>query len=131
MDYLFNLGVTEQEIKYILEICPEILELNGEKIINNIEILKIINCNERHIRNIILSNPFYLGCSKDDIIDLINKLLEIGITNINLLFDSNPLLLNKNSYEIDDYIKEEIKKGKNINDIVDELECNPYIIDEI
>jgi len=131
MDYLFNLGVTEQEIKYILEICPEILELNGEKIINNIEILKIINCNERHIRNIILSNPFYLGCSKDDIIDLINKLLEIGITNINLLFDSNPFLLNKNSYEIDDYIKEEIKKGKNINDIVDELECNPYIIDEI
>ena len=42
---------------------------------------------------------------KDDVIDLINKLFEIGVTNINLLFDSNPLLLNKNSYEIDNYIE--------------------------
>lgn len=130
MDYLFNF-VNDHEIKYISEIYPEILELDNQKIINSIEILKKVNCNERHIKNIILSNPFYFDRSSEDIVNLINRLIEIGIININLLFDSNPFLLNKDSYEIDKYLKEEIKKGKKIDDVVDELESNPYIIDEI
>ena len=96
-----------------------------------IKILKYIDCLDRHIQNILICNPFYLYRSIDDVVKLIKKLLEIGMTNINLLFDSNPFLLNKDAYEIDDYINKKINNGKTLEDIVDEIDSNPYIIDEI
>ena len=128
---LYNLGFTDMEIKNILELCPETKTLTDEEILINIEILKRIKCNDRQIKNIISSNPYYLNRGLEDISGLINKLINIGITNVNLLFDSNPYLLNKDAYEIDEYIKIEQDKGKDIEDIKDELESNPYIIDEI
>lgn len=128
---LFNLGLNDNDIKNMIALCPEIKELTDSEIISNIEILKSINCNERHIRNILICNPFYLNRTIEDISKLINKLIEIGITHVNLLFDSNPYLLNKDDYEIDEYINKLIKNGKTLEEIVDELDSNPFIIDEI
>ena len=128
---LYNLGFSDIEIKNILEIYPEIKNLTDEEILVNIEILKRIECNEKHIKNIISSNPYYLNRGLEDISGLINKLISIGITNVNLLFDSDPYLLNKDAYEIDEYIKIEQDKVKVLEDIKDEFESNPYIIDEI
>lgn len=130
MKILYNLGFNDNDIKNMLEICPNIQYLTDEEILANIEILKSINCNDRHIRNILISNPFYLDKNNEDIINLIKKLKEINIENINLLFDSNPFLLSKDAYEIDEYINKEVKNGKDIDSIVDEFESNPYIIDE-
>jgi len=127
---LYNLGLTDEEIKDILEINPEINDLNEEEISNNIQILKNIGCSNKNIKNIIIANPFYLNRTIDDITDLINKLLEIGITNISVLFDTNPFMLNKEVFEIDEYINIELNNKKSIDEIVDELESNPYIIDE-
>lgn len=131
MKELYNLGFNDNDIKYILEICPSIKNLEEYEIINNIKILKNINCTTRDIHNIIISNPLYLDRIPSDIISLIKKLQELSIPNLNLLFDSNPFLLNKNAYEIDEYIKSGMKLGKTIEDIVEEMEYNPYIIDEI
>ncbi len=85
----------------------------------------------RHIKNILLSNPYFLCRSCEDILKLIKKLLEINISQINLLLDSNPFLLNKDSYEIDEYIKENMEKGQKIDDIIEDFEENPFIIDEV
>lgn len=128
---LYNIGLDEFEISEMLNICPNIKELSNEDILNNIKLLEYIGCDKRHIKNILVANPFYLDRTLDDIKNLISKLLEIGITNINLLIDSNPFLLNKDAYEIDEYINTEKSKGKILEDIVDEFETNPYIIDEI
>jgi len=128
---LYNLGLNNNDINTMLEICPTIKDLTNDEILTNIKILKSINCNDRHIKNIIISNPMYLNRLSDDIIFLINKLKQLNISNINLLFDTNPFLLNKDAYEIDEYINFEIKKGKELEDIIDEFESNPYIIDEI
>lgn len=128
---LYNLGLSENEIKNIIEMCPEIINFSNDDIVDNIKVLKDIDCLDRHIRNILICNPFYLYRDIEDILNLINKLLEIGMTNINLLFDSNPFLLNKDDYEIDDYINKQISAGKTIEDIVDEIDSNPYIIDEM
>ena len=128
---LYNLGLTDLEIQQIIQICPNILDLTDEEISNNIKLLKNIDNNNDQIKHIIISNPFYLDRILEDITNLINKLIEIGITNVKLLFNNNPLLLNKDAYEIDEYIKQEINKGNNIEDIVDKIESNSSIIDII
>lgn len=130
MKTLYEFGLTDSDIKDMIEICPTIINLSDDEINRNIEILKQIDCQEEHIINILTSNPFYLDRNSDDIINLINTLKHYNISNINLLFDTNPFLLNKNDYEIDNYIEQEKKLGKSIDDIIDLLESNPYIIDE-
>ena len=127
---LYNLGIQEQELKFIIEQCPEILDTPEKEIKEKIELLKLIECSEIHIRNIICSNPNYLTRLNKDITDLMKKLSTLGLNTLNLLFDSNPFLLNKDSFEIDDYITKKQKQGESLIDILDEIESNPYIIDE-
>ena len=128
---LYNLGIQEQELKFIIEQCPNILKISTYEVLEKIEILKLIECSESVIRNIIISNPHYLNRINNDIINLIKKLTTLGIDCLNLFFDSNPFFLNKDVFEIDNYINTRIKMGLTIEDIINELEENPYIIDEI
>ena len=127
---LNNLGLNEIDLKDIIETNPEVTELSDDEIKNQIEILKQINCNNDTIKNIIVTNPFYLTRLDDDILKLINKLTSLGINNLNLLFNSNPHLLNKDAFEIDDFIKEQQTKYT-FEEIVDMIDDNPYIIDEL
>lgn len=128
---LYSIGIKEEDLNFILEQIPSISEISNKEIEEKIEILKLLECNENMIRNIITSNPNYLTRFNSDIINLIRKLTNLGINCLNLFFDSNPFFLNKDAFEIDDYIKERLILGLSINDIIDELESNPYIIDEI
>ena len=104
MEYLFNLGFNENEIKGMVSINSEILDLSIEQIKGLVDILENIGCKDYHIKNIITANPYYLSRSTTDINNLINKLLSLGITRLETTFDSNPWLLNKDAYEIDEYI---------------------------
>ena len=131
MGILFELGIDINDIKNMLDLCPEIKDMDDDDVKKKIDILSFIGCNIRHIKNIIISNPFYLDRIDSDILELISYLKEIGISNIYLLFDSNPYLLNKDKFEIEEYIDSKIKLGLSMDDIVDEFESNPYIIDEI
>lgn len=131
MEILFGLGINDNELKSMFEQCPFIMDMSDEEIKEKIEILTYIGCNERHIRNIIASNPYYLDRMNEDLLKLINYLKKIGVSMINLLFDSNPYLLNKDDFEIREYIDGRLKKGDSLEEIVDELESNPYIIDEL
>ena len=128
---LYNLGLSETEIYEMLYTYPELKEISNEEILNNIELLNSIGCNNKQIKNILVSNPFYLNRMIEDISNLINQMIKYGITNINFLFDSNPYLLNKDADEIEEYVIQEQNKGRKIEDIIDEFESNPYIIDEI
>ena len=131
MENLYNLGIDEKEIIDMINQCNEIKDLSRFEIDKKIDILKQINCSERHIKNIIISNPYYLNRMDEDIIKLINKLKDLGFECINILFDSNPYILNKDAYEIDNYIKEQIDNGRTIEEIVDDLNSNPYMFEEI
>ena len=128
---LYSIGIKEEDLNFILEQIPSILEISNKEIEEKIEILKLLECNEYMIRNIITSNPNYLTRFNTDVIDLIRKLTSIGISCLNLFFDSNPFFLNKDAFEVDDYIKERLISGLSINDIIEELETNSYVIDEI
>lgn len=127
---LNNYNLTKEDLDLMLDLNPEISESTNEEIKYNLDILKAIGCSDTNITDIIVANPFYLSKQADDVIELIAKLKSLNFTNLNLLFDSNPFLLNKDAFEIDDYIKKELAKNKSLDEIVDEFEANPYLIDE-
>ena len=131
MEYLYNIGINENEIINMITQCKDISYLNPNQIKDMINVLKEINCDERQIKHILITNPFYLTKIKEDIITLINKLNEYGFSCLNILFDSNPLILNKEAFEITDYVEKQLKLGNKLNNIVDLLDSNPYLFEEI
>ena len=131
MNYLIELGINSQYLEEMFKQNPMLEYLSEEEINNNILFLKSLKCDDHHIRNIIICNPFYLNRSISDLQKLVSKLINIGLTNLNLLFDSNPFLLNKDIFEIDEFIKEKQKLGISLENIIDLIDSNPYVIDEI
>lgn len=130
MDRLLNLGISDDDLKYILEQVPKINDMTSEEIDEKIDILTYVNCDEEQIRNIIVCNPRYLNKFTDDILKLISYLKKIGLSSLNLLFEANPYFLDYDVFELEDYVSEEIKNGRKLEEIIDEIESNPYIIDE-
>ena len=121
MNYLFNLGLNENEIKNIITTNNEVMDLSDEEIKSLISILVNVGCKDYHIKNIIIANPYYLSRSITDVNNLISKLSLLGITHLETTFDSNPWLLNKDAYEIDEYIKDEQFKGLSLDEIIDNI----------
>lgn len=130
MELLYNLGIKDEEIKKMLKQCPNILDMEDYEIREKIEILIFVGCNDRYIRNIIVSNPHYFNRLNNDILKLIGYLKEIGLSDIDLLFDANPYLLDKDAFEIKDYVNCRLENGITLEDVVNEIDSNPYIIDE-
>jgi hypothetical protein len=93
--------------------------------------LKKIGCDERIIKNVIMSNEQVLLRSISDLEKLVAKLREIGLTDIVDLLDANPYILNLDAYEIDDYIKRKEESGESFDEIVDALESEPALFMEI
>ncbi len=118
MKVLFDLGLTVDDIKNMLEINPYIPNLDAELI----DILKENGCSNTHIKNILMANPLYLNRSKTDILKLIDKLKDLGITHLETTFDTNPWLLNKDVFEIDEFIEGQIKLGLTMDEIVDMID---------
>lgn len=131
MDFLFEYGFNELEIKDMLDNYFYLRFLNKEEIVSKILILKHICCNDNSIKNIILTNPYYLNRSDTDILVLIKCLNKYGFKNLNYLFDSNPYILNKDEYEVNNYINNRISNGDVLEDIVEEMDNNPYLFDSI
>ena len=130
-EILKKIGISEKTLSQMEEMCPKIKELNDEDVLQKIEILKSINCNDVQIRNIISSNAMYLDRSNTDINKLINQLTELGFDNLDLIFDGNPYILNLDDFEVARYIKEREKKGELLEDIVDDMSSNLFIFEGI
>lgn len=128
IEILLELGLTLANIENIKEFVSE---EDISDLINNIKLLRTINCDDTLIKDIIIGNPFFLQRSYSDIYKLISYLQQLGFTHINLLFDSYPMFLNKDAFEIEAFIQKELSSGKTLEDIIDEIDSNPIIIDEI
>lgn len=131
MQELYNLEIDENTLLTMVEMNPEIKELTNEEVLDKVNLLEIINCNKRQIRNIISSNSLYLTRLNTDIKKLINYLLSIGFKDLNILFEANPYILNLDEFEVNDYIDKKIKSGELLSNIVDDLDTNPYLFLEM
>lgn len=118
MNYLFTY-VNELDLNNMLEINPDICNLDIDTIKSLIDILIELGCSSKDISNIIYSNPMYLSRDKEDILLLINKLNSLGITRLDITFEQNPWLLNLDSFEIDDFIEDKKESGLSMDDIID------------
>ena len=131
MQELYNLEIDDDTLLTMLEMNPEIKELTSNEVLNKINLLKIINCSNRQITNIISSNSIYLSRMDDDIKKLISYLLSVGFKSLNILFDSNPYILNLDEFEVKNYINKRVVSGESLSDIVDDLDTNPYLFLEM
>ncbi len=126
MEKLVELGISEEELKSMLELNANILEEPELNIL--IDILYLIKCDERMIKNILISNPNYLSRTKEDVVNLINELLSLGINDLNILFDTNPYLLDLDDFDIEDY---KLEHNYSNEELVNLLEGDPFIFSEI
>ena len=118
MDVLTRYGFTLEELDCMLESNDDINKLNESDIYEKIDILGKTGCMSDHIKNIFICNPYYLTRNSNEIIKLVDKLYEIGLSNLYILFDSNPYILNYSSKEIEDFVSKFRKKKYNITDII-------------
>ena len=123
MDILLQIGLSQSEIKTMLEQNPEIVNLSNEEISQKIDVLKQIKCSDAIIRNILFSNPFYLTRSRKDIAELLEKLTSIGIEGLFVTIDTNPWILNFDTYEIDEFIAKKSAAGMSYDDIIDLIDA--------
>ena len=118
MDVLTRYGFTLEELDCMLESNDDINKLNESDIYEKIDILGKTGCMSKKIKNIFICNPYYLTRNTNDINKLIDKLYEVGLNNLYILFDSNPYILNYNIKDIDEIISGFKKKKINPYDIV-------------
>ena len=131
MEELYRIGISENTIKNMLELVPTISEMSEKEIKEKELILKKINCDENQIINIISSNPMCLDKTNDIVLRLISKLKSYGFSMLNILFDSNPYILNLEVFEIENYINNKLDSGEELEDIIDDLDSNPILFNEI
>ncbi len=118
MGYLYNI-LDELSIKEILEIEENIQNVSNEDVKEKVDLLKIIGCTDKQIRNIIVSNPLYLLEETDNVKLLINKFYNLGLEPIDYLIDENPNLLTRAFDYIDEFIYNKLSNGYNVEDIRD------------
>ena len=113
------------------ELCPNIIDMEKEEILEKIEILRKINCNKMQIRNIISSNAMYLDRLSTDVNKLIKKLKEMGFETLNILIEENPYILNLDDFEVENYITKRLEKGEKQKEIVEDMTLNPLLFNEV
>ena len=131
MEELYQMGISTSTIKSMLEINPNIQDMTSKEFLEKFLLLKDFNCNECQIINIVSSNPMFLDRTNEKIIELANELVNLGFDCLNVLFDSNPYILNLEVFEIKKYISNRKSHGERLDEIVDDLDSHPYLFHEI
>lgn len=110
MNYLYNLDLNENEILDIAEANGEVQDLSEEEMIKYIYVLIDIGCTQKQIHTIITSNPAYFSRDIDDVGTFLRKLKSYDV-DVSLALEANPWLLNKDSFEFDEFINEKRSLG--------------------
>lgn len=110
MNYLYNLDLNENEILDIVEANGEVQDLSEEEMIKYIYVLIDIGCTQKQIHTIITSNPAYFSRDIEDVGTFLRKLKSYDV-DVSLALEANPWLLNKDSFELDEFINEKRSLG--------------------
>lgn len=110
MNYLYNLDLNENEILDIVDANGEVQDLSEEEMIKYIYVLIDIGCTQKQIHTIITSNPAYFSRDIDDVGTFLRKLKSYDV-DVSLALEANPWLLNKDSFELDEFINEKRSLG--------------------
>lgn len=118
MNYLYNLDLNENEILDIVDANGEVQDLSEEEMIKYIYALIDIGCTQKQIHTIITSNPAYFSRDVEDVGTFLRKLKSYDV-DVSLAVEANPWLLNKDSFELDEFINEKRSLGIADDEILD------------
>lgn len=124
MDVLIRYGFSIEEIKNMMDTNYLINNIEDNEIYALIDILGSVGCMNNQIRNIFICNPFSLSRNTYEVSELINKLKELGFSEINYLFDSNPYILSLNASDIEALYNEKKKESLSDDDFRDYINYN-------
>jgi len=124
MDILIRYGFTIDEIKIMMDTNLSIEDINDDNIKDIIDNLELVNCSKEEIKNILICNPFCITNNITDINNLINKLKDIGIIELNKLFRTNPYILNISDKELDKLYNIKVSEGLQKEEIIDYIKYN-------
>ena len=110
MNYLYNLDLNENEILDIADANGEVQDLSEEEMLKYIYVLIDIGCTQKQIHTIITSNPAYFSRDVEDVGTFLRKLKSYDV-DVSLALEANPWLLNKDSFELDEFINEKRSLG--------------------
>lgn len=127
MDGLIRFGFTIEEINILMDSNEDISLVSDNSVNEIIKLLKDNNCSNNTIKNIFICNPFVITNNIIDTTKLINKLKELGFTNINLLLDSNPYILNISDKELEKLYNKKKDEGLKSSEIIDFISYNNVI----
>ncbi len=127
MDGLIRFGFTIEEINILMDSNEDISLISDNSVNEIIKLLKDNNCSINTIKNIFICNPFVITNNIIDTAKLINKLKELGFTNINLLLDSNPYILNISDKELEKLYNKKKDEGLKSSEIIDFISYNNVI----
>lgn len=125
MDALIRFGLSIEEIKNMMDANILIDGSSTDILEKLIDILREIGCSSLQIKNILITNPFYLNRTNLEVASLIDTLREMNFTNLDVVFDTNPFLLNFDGDEIKNIALD--KKNEGLNDI----ELRDFIVYEL
>lgn len=120
MDTLVRYGFSIEDIKNMMDSNQEIENIEDSVILKLIKLLENENCSQDSIKNIFITNPFYLNRDVEKVERLFKELKKNGIKKLNILFDMNPYLLNLNDTDLNDLI---ISKRLNRKDFAEFIYC--------
>ena len=124
MDSLIRFGFTIEEINILMDTNLDISLASDNEVNTIINLLKNNNCSIDTIKNIFICNPFTITNNINDTIKLIDKLKELGFKNINLLFDSNPYILNISDKTLEKLYNKKKEEGLSKEEIIDFISYN-------
>lgn len=125
MDALIRFGLSIEEIKNMMDANILIDGASTDILEKLIDALREIGCSSSQIKNILITNPFYLNRTNLEVSNLINILRDMNFTNLDVVFDTNPFLLNFDGDEIKNIALD--KKNEGLNDI----ELRDFIVYEL
>ncbi len=126
MDVLIHFGFTIDEIQNMVGTNEDILQVDDTELNELIAILKEINCSLEVIKNILLCNPFYLTRQSQSVKKLILRLKNLGFSSLDILFDSNPYLLNMSINDLEKIYNKKLEEGFTKEEIVDLIQYNMF-----
>lgn len=127
---LKDLGITEEKFNEIAEMNIYLECMDEDDIKGPIHFLRDFGCSDIKIRNIIISDPFFLSRTVTDLVKTVKKLEEVGLKkeDISELMDGYPYILENDDFEIDEYVKRKVAEGMSLDEICDRIYDNPMEI---
>ena len=101
MKNLMELDFNKFEINSIKGVNASFDLLSEEDIKEYIDTMREIGCEYGTIKNIIMSNPLSLNKTREELLEVVNKLVSWGIKDMDMFLDANPRVFNIYNLSID------------------------------